>query len=166
MLYPMNRRPFDERVFADPPMEYRGVPFWAWNCRVTEDKIDRQTECFRQMGMGGAMVHPRTGMDTEYMSEEYLRLVEYARKRLSEKGMQTWLYDEERFPSGCAGGLVTKDLRFRSRILVISRTRPHTLPVEVFMSGFAVISPKESAFSVSIDSPILNRVTVLPSFAV
>ena len=124
MLYPMNRRPFDERVFADPPMEYRGVPFWAWNCRVTEDKIDRQTECFRQMGMGGAMVHPRTGMDTEYMSEEYLRLVEYARKRLSEKGMQTWLYDEERFPSGCAGGLVTKDLRFRSRILVISRTPP------------------------------------------
>ncbi len=124
MLYPRNLDPFDEKLFRDPPMEYWGVPFWAWNCRVTRDKIDRQTEYFRRMGMGGAMLHPRTGMDTEYMSEEYLRLADYAREQLSGKGMQTWLYDEERFPSGCAGGLVTKDLRYRSRILVLSKTPP------------------------------------------
>ncbi|MCR4620990.1 MAG: hypothetical protein K5663_02800 [Clostridiales bacterium] len=124
MLYPENNRPFDVSLFRDPPMEYRGIPFWAWNCRVTEDRIDRQTEYFRLMGMGGAMLHPRTGMDTEYMSEEYLRLVEHARMRLKEKGMQTWLYDEERFPSGCAGGLVTREMRFRSRVLVVSMTPP------------------------------------------
>ena len=124
MLYPMNQKPFDEALFKDPPKEYAGVPFWAWNCRLTKEKIDRQTEIFRQMGMGGAMLHPRTGMDTEYMSGEYMDMVRHARKRLMEKGMQTWLYDEERFPSGCAGGLVTKDLRFRSRTLIISTTPP------------------------------------------
>ena len=62
----MNTRqenPLSDQIFSDPPARYRGVPFWAWNCRVTEDRIRRQVEYFRQMGMGGAMVHPRTGMD-------------------------------------------------------------------------------------------------------
>lgn len=65
MLYPKNVSRLDPTNFTDPPTEYRGVPFWAWNCAVTPDKIRRQVECFRLMGMGGAMVHPRTGLCTE-----------------------------------------------------------------------------------------------------
>ena len=72
------------------------------------------------MGMGGAMVHPRTGMDTPYLSDEYLALVALAEGRLREKGMDCWLYDEERFPSGAAGGIVTRNVRFRARYIVLS----------------------------------------------
>ncbi len=124
MLYPMNLEPFDQKNFVSPPAAFRGVPFWAWNCRVTKEKIARQTEYFRQMGMGGAMVHPRTGMDTEYLSGEYLDLVAFAEEELRAKGMTCWLYDEERFPSGCAGGIVTRDMRFRARQLVLTREEP------------------------------------------
>ena len=114
-----------EQVFLSPPARYRGVPFWAWNCKVTAEKIRRQTECFRQMGMGGAMVHPRTGMDTPYLSDEYLTLVSLAEGSLREKGMDCWLYDEERFPSGAAGGIVTRNVRYRARYIVLSdRTLP------------------------------------------
>ena len=109
-----------EQTFLSPPARFRGIPFWAWNCKATEDKIDRQTEYFFRMGMGGAMVHPRTGMDTPYLSEEYLRLVRYAEEKLREKGMACWLYDEERFPSGVAGGIVTRNVRYRSRHIVLS----------------------------------------------
>ena len=80
-----------EQTFLSPPVQFRGVPFWAWNCKVTEDKIERQAAYFRQMGMGGAMVHPRTGMDTPYLSEEYLRLVQYAEEKLRENGLSCWL---------------------------------------------------------------------------
>ncbi|MBR5751007.1 MAG: hypothetical protein IKX84_01345, partial [Clostridia bacterium] len=124
MLYPMNLEPFDQKNFVSPPAAFRGVPFWAWNCRVTKEKIARQTEYFRQMGMGGAMVHPRTGMDTEYLSGEYMDLVSFAEEELRAKGMTCWLYDEERFPSGCAGGIVTRDMRFRARQLVLTREEP------------------------------------------
>ena len=113
-----------EQTFLSPPARFRGVPFWSWNCRVTEDQIDRQAACFRQMGMGGAMIHPRTGLDTPYLSEEYLRLVAHAEETLRRLGMSCWLYDEERFPSGVAGGLVTRDVRYRVRYIVLSETLP------------------------------------------
>ena len=34
--------------------------------------------------------------------------------------MLTWLYDEDRWPSGYGGGYVTKDSRYRMRFLVFS----------------------------------------------
>lgn len=123
MLYPNNQAAFDPKLFAQPTADYRGVPFWSWNCAVTPEKITRQVECFRQMGMGGAMVHPRTGLDTEYLSEDYMALVADAEKDLRERGMSCWLYDEERFPSGPAGGIVTRDMRYRARYIVLTREK-------------------------------------------
>ena len=122
MLYPRNKQEFDQVLFSNPPMEYRGVPFWSWNCRVTMEKIRHQVECFRQMGMGGAMVHPRTGLDTEYLSDEYMALVSGAEAELRQRGMSCWLYDEERFPSGVAGGIVTRDVRYRARYILLTQT--------------------------------------------
>ena len=43
------------------------------------------------MGMGGAHIHCRTGMDIPYMSGEFLDLVSYAHEQLAQKGMLTWL---------------------------------------------------------------------------
>lgn len=122
MLYPKSTQGFDPSMFANPPAEYRGVPFWSWNCAVTMEQIRRQTECFAQMGMGGVMVHPRTGLDTEYLSDEYMALVSGTEEELRRRGMSCWLYDEERFPSGVAGGIVTRDVRFRARYIVLTKT--------------------------------------------
>ncbi len=110
----------EEIVFRNPPVQYRGIPFWSWNCRVTEELIDWQLDCFAKMGFGGVDIHPRTGLDTEYLGEEYMRLVAYTVKRCREKGLLCWLYDEDRFPSGNAGGLVTKDFRMRGRFLLLT----------------------------------------------
>lgn len=45
---------------------------------MTREQIDFQTEALRRMGMGGAHIHCRTGMDIPYMSEEFLDQVAYA----------------------------------------------------------------------------------------
>ena len=54
MLYKKNSAgALDRRLFERPTSEYRGAPFWAWNCKVTEDIVDRQTAILKEMGFGG-----------------------------------------------------------------------------------------------------------------
>ncbi len=121
MLYPRkDEKVLDRELFQNPTSEYRGTPFWAWNCKVTRKQIAEQTEDLRQMGMGGAHIHSRTGMNIPFMSEEFLDLVSYAHDQFAEKDMLTWLYDEDRWPSGFGGGLVTCHEEYRQRCLVFS----------------------------------------------
>ncbi|MGC9342977.1 MAG: glycosyl hydrolase, partial [Bacteroidales bacterium] len=95
-----------EDFFADPPAEYRTMPFWVWNEKVTREMIDEQLPEFKKNGFGGIFVHPRYGLITEYVSEEWYDLVKYATQKAEELGMELWLYDENSFPSGFAGGHV------------------------------------------------------------
>lgn len=74
----------------------------------------------KDMGMGGAHLHCRTGLDTPYLGEEFMELVRYSHEKSNELGLLTWLYDEDRWPSGFAGGLITKDHRHRTRFLLFS----------------------------------------------
>lgn len=123
MLYEKNSsKKLDMELFRKPSGEYRAVPFWSWNCRVTRELIDRQLLIFREMGFGGVDIHPRSGMDTAYLSEEYLELVGYTVLKCKELGLSCWLYDEDRFPSGSAGGIVTKNFRLRGRFLLVTQT--------------------------------------------
>lgn len=68
MLYKKSEK-LSQEVFQNPGSEYRGTPFWAWNCRMDKEN---------------------------------------------------WLYDEDRWPSGAGGGLVTKDHQYRIRFLIFT----------------------------------------------
>ncbi len=107
-------------TFRNPPSQYRGAPFWAWNCKLDKETMVRQVEYFKQMGLGGFHMHCRTGLDTEYMSDEFLDIVKACVQKAKDEKMLAWLYDEDRWPSGFAGGLVTKDVQYRSRCLAFS----------------------------------------------
>jgi len=104
-------------LFKSPTAEYRGAPFWAWNCELEKEELLRQIDIFREMGMGGFHVHSRSGMATEYMSNEFLDLVAACNEKAIQENMLCYLYDEDRWPSGAAGGLVTKDHQYRQRVL-------------------------------------------------
>lgn len=106
-LYRNEESALSPSFFMTPPSEYRGAPFWAWNCEITKDKLDEQIETFRRMGMGGYHIHVRTGLQTPYLSDEYMDLVKYCLEKGKQSGLLTWLYDEDRWPSGTAGGRVT-----------------------------------------------------------
>lgn len=95
-----------EANFANPPAEYRTAPFMVWNGKVTKPEIDRMLNEFKEAGCGGAFVHPRPGMITEYMSDEWYDLFKYTVQRGKELGMNIWIYDENSYPSGFAGGHV------------------------------------------------------------
>ena len=109
--------------FKNPTAQYRGLPFWSWNCKITKELIDEQLPIFKEMGFGGVVIHPREGLDTEYLGDEFMSLVKYTVDRCKEMELICWLYDDDRFPSGAADGLVTKNPRFRARQLRLTKTR-------------------------------------------
>ncbi len=93
-------------TFADPPAGYRSAPLWVWNGIVTRDEIKRQLEDFKARGIGGAFIHPRPGLITTYLSDEWFALCAYAVEEGKRLGLKIWLYDENSYPSGFAGGHV------------------------------------------------------------
>ena len=64
-------------------------------------------------------MHPRTGMDTGYLSDEFMDAVKACCDKTEAEQMLTWLYDEDRWASGPAGGEVTKEKKFRRKKLVL-----------------------------------------------
>lgn len=121
MLYPKNNAPqLSDELFRNPTSEYRGTPFWAWNCALEESELLRQLDILKKMGFGGAHMHVRTGMATPYLSDEHMALIRSCVEKCRQEGMLAWLYDEDRWPSGAAGGIVTKDPRYRARYLMFT----------------------------------------------
>lgn len=106
--------------FENPSADFRGKPFWAWNCKLNREQLLEQLDYFKEMGMGGVTIHCRTGLDTEYLGEEFLSNVKACLERAKELDMKVCLYDEDRWPSGFGGGIVTKDKSYRSRYLVFT----------------------------------------------
>ncbi|MFT3786541.1 MAG: hypothetical protein QM770_10290 [Tepidisphaeraceae bacterium] len=123
-LYPKSRTPtLDEDVFRSPPSEYRGSPFWAWNAKLELPQLLRQIEVLKRMGFGGFNLHSRTGLATEYLGPDYLEAVRACTEAAQRERMLCWLYDEDRWPSGFAGGLVTRDsVPHRTRYLLWTST--------------------------------------------
>lgn len=115
-------------TFRNPPAAYRGKPFWAWNGQLDPDELRRQVRIMHRMGLGGFFMHSRVGLATPYLSEEWFDCIGACIDEAESLGMEAWLYDEDRWPSGPAGGLVTQDPRFRMRSLACEvSTRPAKL---------------------------------------
>lgn len=152
----MKNKNFDQ-LFKNPTNEYRGAPFWAWNTKLDKEQIKRQLPVFKEMGFGGYHVHPRTGLDTPYLSDEFFDMVKLCADFAKENDMKCYGYDEDRFPSGSAGGMVTKNLKFRQRKLIwtkefdekISTSRPEERAVEDYYLGKYVIEQDENGFITS-----------------
>ena len=68
-------------------------------------------------------MHCRAGMATEYLSDEFMKLIKACVKKAKKEDMLAWLYDEDRWPSGFAGGIVTKDVEYRGRHLVFTQEK-------------------------------------------
>jgi hypothetical protein len=103
--------------FSSPSAQFRGKPFWSWNARLDTKELLRQINAVAEMGMGGFFMHSRTGLATPYLGPAWLKAVEACTQEAEKLGLEAWLYDEDRWPSGAAGGLATRDPKFRMRYL-------------------------------------------------
>ncbi|MDD3107963.1 MAG: glycosyl hydrolase [Alistipes sp.] len=115
------------QTFQDPGHEWRGKPFWSWNGRLEKDELIRQLHVFKEMGMGGAFMHSRVGLKTEYLGKNWFELTNAVADESEKLGMEAFLYDEDRWPSGSAGGLVTRNPKYRMNYVTL-----YTMPAEEF----------------------------------
>ncbi len=99
-----------KKIFANPPVEYKSFPLWNWNGKITKEEIDKQLKEFKDAGIGGGFVHPRPGLVNAYLSEEWFELFKYSVEKGKELGLKIWIYDENSYPSGFAGGHVPAEM--------------------------------------------------------
>ncbi len=99
-----------QEQFANPPAAYRPAPLYVWNGDMQEDEIAWQLDEFKKEGFGGVFVHPRPGLITPYLSERWLELWRFTAEEADKRGMVTYIYDENSYPSGFAGGHVPERL--------------------------------------------------------
>ncbi|MGF6846822.1 hypothetical protein QFZ51_002057 [Chitinophaga sp. W3I9] len=96
--------------FKNPGRDYGTVPFWVWNTKITKRNIDSMLNDYRKNDFGGVIIHPRPGLITEYLSKEWFDLFEYALQQGKKLGLNIWIYDENSYPTGFAGGLVGEQM--------------------------------------------------------
>ena len=52
MLYKKNSEPkLALELFKNPTAEYRGTPFWSWNCKLDQKELDWQLEILRKWAL-------------------------------------------------------------------------------------------------------------------
>ncbi|MBO7406083.1 MAG: hypothetical protein J6V14_00515, partial [Clostridia bacterium] len=110
--------------FKAPGVAYRGKPFWSWNGELEKDELIRQTHVMKEMGFGGYFMHSRAGLITEYLGDDWFDMINAVADESEKIGMEAWLYDEDRWPSGSAGGKVTVDPQYRMKSLVLTELPP------------------------------------------
>ena len=77
------------------------------------------------MGFGGFHMHVRTGMDSPYLTEEFMGYIRHCIDEAKDNQMLAWLYDEDRWPSGTAGGRVTAGKPEHARKSLLFTTTPY-----------------------------------------
>ena len=107
--------------FVSPPLTFRGAPFWSWNDKLEVEELAHQVRDMKAHGMGGFFMHSRDGLETVYMGPEWLECIRETVRISREEGMGAWLYDEDRWPSGAAGGLVPArgGDAFRAKVITV-----------------------------------------------
>ncbi len=96
--------------WRDPAATHRMAPFFILNedleVPFSRERLRTMLGQFRDLGYGGAYLHPRLGLVTEYKSEAWFEAVALCREEAERLGLFTYLYDENTYPSGFAGGHV------------------------------------------------------------
>ena len=93
-------------TFVNPPKQFRSVPFWSLNDVLDPAEIRRQMEAFGQGGFGGAYLHSRIGLLTKYLGDDWWAAMDAGVRAAGELDLEAWFYDEDKWPSGFAGGIV------------------------------------------------------------
>lgn len=82
---------------------------------------------FKAAGFGGFYLHSRPGLLTDYLSEDWWDLMEVAVEAANEVGLRCMFYDEDKWPSGYAGGRIpelSEDYRAKGLAKLDLQTTP------------------------------------------
>ena len=115
-----------KKLFEGDLTDCKPIPFWSWNDKLEPSELCRQIDWMNENGIGGFFMHARSGLKTEYLSEEWMECIKESAEHALRLGMQAWAYDENGWPSGFAGGKLLEDSE--NRDCYITSTTGHFDP--------------------------------------
>ncbi len=125
-----------EEIFKNPLKEFGPAPFWFLNNDLAEEDIDWFLQELSEKRNSGVFMHPRTGMEIEYLTQDFWDKIAYCIEACRKYDLKAWLYDEYNWPSGVVGGkLLREHPEFIQRYLDYKRVKVKVgetikLPVE------------------------------------
>jgi hypothetical protein len=110
----MNPTRFDPQLFSDPPRAYRPLQIvhgFDGMLRdraklAGEDGIEERLDKLAALGLGGVVAN--VSFQDYLVSPRQWEIYRHGLRAAAARGMELWWYDEKGYPSGTAGGLVTR----------------------------------------------------------
>ncbi len=95
---------------TDKKDDFRPIPFYFVNDTVVKEEVELQMRKMQESGVSGFFLHARCGLnETGYGNKKWYDDVEYIIQRAAAYGLDVWLYDEDAYPSGNAGGRIAME---------------------------------------------------------
>ena len=110
-----------EQLIEEQAPAFGSMPFWSWNDRLKPDELKSQIRNMHDRNMQGFFMHARMGLETDYLSEDWFGCVKACVEEAEKLGMEAWLYDENGWPSGFAGGELLDDPENYAAYLTVSK---------------------------------------------
>lgn len=86
---------------------FEPTPFWFLNDTFDRAEAVRQLDTMKENGITSFFLHVRDGVtDGAYGTEVFFDNIKFIVERAAERNLTVWLYDEDSFPSGNAGGKI------------------------------------------------------------
>ena len=82
--------------FANPGTDFATSPLWVWNDLLTEDQVRSTLADLNRQNVNMAFVHPRPGLATPYLSDDWFRLWDATLDDASKRGVKVWIYKGEK----------------------------------------------------------------------
>jgi len=95
--------------FKTPPREYGAIHWAIWGGELTKERIVSEFDSLVANGVYIVNFGPSQHMTPKYFSPEHLALIKFGIDEAAKRGMRVWIADEGSYPSGFAGGLISKD---------------------------------------------------------
>ena len=106
------------------------IPFYFLNDTFNAEEIKIQLDFMQNTGVSAFFLHVRDGiLDEAYGTETYFKRVKFIVEQAAERKIKVWLYDEDSFPSGNAGGQIAIESPELSAYSLFNKKDMVTVPV-------------------------------------
>lgn len=105
---PTGHGAFSADRFAHPADDSMPLILWFWNGTVTTDLVDATLADMRAKGVTEVLVFPfdTTALRPAFFTEGWFDIIEHTLREADRHHMHIWLFNDDFFPSGRAGGFV------------------------------------------------------------
>ena len=93
---------------SSPPSQYDQTMDYGLGRNMTSENLIRDLDAINKQGINAISIEGTYGSPEPYLSPGYMEGVKMLVAELKKRGMHLWIIDEGQYPSGFAGGLISK----------------------------------------------------------